>query len=387
MTFGTTDRTLDDPFENQPAKEPLEQFVMVLGRELPRTLKPREMQMEIIRRLCHEFNLRPPVLSVAIKNFLELVGIHLNDAPRAHSTLFIWNPEMSRYEIKTRTCWQQEWSLEIWHEVSEIIFWRCYHKIRWWKQWAASNRLVKPHDDGDEFAYHLLLSPQSVPSQAKKRGYNVYEVAKYYRVPTHFAFRALSSCNNYEGPVLMALLHLNARPPTSPQTPCPKDLFAETVGVNQTAHAVVWKRFFKKRKDEEDVYGLDFQGHQLRNAEKKAFELLYKYLKTNNTLSFEAIDPIYRYGCQQEVREWTVPHILGLDIPTNLTVMTRQSPHDSNEILLQIMLPRFKNAFLPSPKSVLDLILWEEQKQFQQAARSIEARSSRRASPTPYGQV
>ena len=384
MSPGTSDRTLDDPFEDHPAKESLEQFMVVLGRELPRTLNAREMQTEIIRRLCREFKLKPPVLSKAIKTFLELVGIHLEDAPRAHSTLFTWNRVMSRYEIKTRTCLKQEWSLEVWHEVSEIIFWRCYHRIKWWKKWAASNKFYKPHNYGDEFAYRLLLSPQSVSSQAKKRGYNVYEVAKYYRVPTNFAFRALGSCTNYEHPVLMALLHLNTHPPSLQQTSCQKDLFEENDGASQMVHAVVWKKFYKSGKSEEDVYDLDFPGQQLRGAEEKSFKLLNNYLKINKTLSFEAIDPIYRYGRQEEVREWTVPHILGLNIPTDLTVMTRQSPHSKSEILLQITLPRYKNALVPSPKSAFDLICWEEQKQFQQAARSIEARSSRRSSLAPY---
>lgn len=373
------DRTLTNPYGDHPAKEPLERFIIVLGRELPRNLNPREMQIEVIRQLCRHFGFKPPILSSKIKTFLEFVGIHLEDAPRAHDTTFIWNRVMERYEIKTRTCWLNEWSVDIWHEVSEIIFWRCYHKIGWWKQWAIKNKITQPHNYGDEFAFQLLLSPQSVPAQAKKRGYNVYGVADYYRVPTNLAFRALSSCNNYEHPVLMALLHLNVRPPSTQQTSCQEDLFAEYDVPGEIAHARVWKKFYNHGRVAEDVYGLGVQERHLRSNEEKAFQSLKSYLKTNNILSFEAVDPIYRYNFDKESKEWTVPHILGLDLPTELTVITQRSPHNSNEIFVQIMLPRFKDAFKPKPKSALDLIFWEDQKQFQQAARNVEARTSRRS--------
>lgn len=378
MPSGTFERTLDNPFGNHPAKEPFEQFVDLLGRELSPHETLHEMQIQIAQLLCREFNFKPPVHSDKIKKFLDFVGIHLDEAPQAQSTLFMWNPVMSRYEIKTRTCWQQEWSLDISHEVWEIIFWRCYHKIRWWKQWAANNKVSTPHDKADEFAYHFLLSPQSVAAQAKKRCYNVYEVAKYYSVPTNLAFRALSCCNNYEHPVMMALLHLNAGQPSPEKVSCLIDLFNQSQGF---AHAKVWKRFIKPGKAQQDNCGLDFQGYQLQEAETKAFKVLDKYLKTNETISFEEIDPLYCYGRHSEPKEWTVPHVLGLDLPTPMTVITQQSPYKSSELLLQIMPPRFTSAYIPPKFGASDFVCWSEQTQFQQAARSIQPRPPRILTP------
>lgn len=381
MSPGYLDRTLDNPLEDAPSKEPLELFVTALGRELPPNLSLYEMQIEIVRRLCHRFNLRPPISGIKIRTFLEIVGIYLDEAPNAHSTGFVYNKVMSRYEIRTRPCFHQEWSLEVWHEVWEVLFWRCFHKIKWWKQWALDEKINSPHDKADEFAFHLLLSPQSVPPQAKKRGYDVYEVAKHYGVPTNLAFRALNLYTAYEHPVLMALLRLNVPAPALSQSSVKINLFSDSDAASKMAHAQVWRKFFKKGKKWEDVYGLDVQEQQRRCDEGKSFKSLSEYLSRDNILSFEAIDPIYQYGCQPEPRDWTVPHVLGLDLRTDLSIITRQSPHNSNEIFLQIMPPKSKNAFLPSPMSALDVLMWDEQKKFQRAAQVIGNRSR---SPVAY---
>jgi len=368
MLDGYQDRTLSNPSENNLANTRLERFVALLGYELSPNLTVWEMLPEIARRLCQEFNLKPPILSDKIRTFLEEAGIHLEDDPYCDSTTFFYNRTMSRYEIRTRSCFQGEWSLEIGHELWEILFWRCFHKIDWWKDWAIRNKITKPHDKADEFAFHLLLSPGSVPAQAKKCGHDVYAVARYYRVPTNLAFRALSSYGRYKHPVVMALLKLNTSPPKSPQPFCMGDLFADISPSYELAHAEVYNKFYKSGKGAIEIASHDVQRYMTK---VQSLSDLSSHLKRKSVLSFETFDPIYRRCQQPQPQEHTVTHILGLDLNTELTVITRQAPTRPNEIFVQIMPPQFKEAFLLPAPTAWELVTREDEKQFRQAARSI----------------
>ena len=128
-----TDHSLDNPAPNLPCAVLFEALVGKIARELRPGSDRQCNQQEIARMLCSDFNLKPPILGEKIRTFFEMAGIYHDVAPCSGETTFIPNRAMRRWEIYTRPCATYEWSREVWHEVWEILFWRCYYRIPWWK--------------------------------------------------------------------------------------------------------------------------------------------------------------------------------------------------------------------------------------------------------------
>jgi len=269
------DHSLDNPAINAPCSPKMEALVGEIGRDLKPGGDHECSLQEIARRVCSTFNLKPPILETKILTFLETADIYQNKAPAAKDTTFVYNRVMSRWEIHTRPCAPNDWSREVWHDVWEILFWRCYYRIPWWREWAAGQNYDKPHDSADRFAYLLLLSPQSVPAQSRKRYYDVYEVAKFYGVPTNFAFQALSSCPKLSHPLLMAAVRLDVAAPTKIQISLDGDLFAQDDRLADPVHAHVYQKTYKRtsgskapgfylsaQQQKEERHGTDVQGFE-----------------------------------------------------------------------------------------------------------------------------
>ncbi len=369
-----TDNSLDDPAPNLPCKPPFEALVQKIGWELRPASDRKCSQQEIARMLCSDFNLKPPITGEKIRTFFEMAGIHHDVAPCSGETTFIPNRSMRRWEIYTRPCATFEWSREVWHEVWEILFWRCYHCIPWWKDWAARNGCYRPHAKADEFAYQVLLSPQSVSAQSRKRYYDLYEVANYYSVPTNLAFRALQSYSRFEFPLLFMVLRMDTKPPDQAQISLQGDLFGHTDDRANIVHATVWHTAYKK--------GLLPQVHELFSAEetenRRALELnfqtLARHCRKGVSLCTEANDPLYRYCKQTEPKSWSVSHVFGLDLTAEVTVITRQSPRCDNEIFLQIMPAGQEASFLENTNKLLtpeELLQGWVNKEWRQAADSL----------------
>ena len=238
----------------------------------------------------------------------------------------------------------------------EILFWRCFHRIRWWKDWAAQKGYDRPHDKADEFAFLLLLSPQSVPAQARKRYYDVYEVAKHYSIPTNLAFRALQSYTHFPHPILMAVLRLGVPPPLPRQPSLEESLFADDDVSTDAVYARVYQKANKRgiqRKADAALPHCEWQ--QDFRATERSFEILSKHFRKDNTPRIAAQDPMYCYCRQEDARDWTVQHVFGVDLPKEVCVITRQSPRCSDEIFLQVIPCGYKDAFMPGDSDLRNL--------------------------------
>lgn len=350
------EQTLSNPAENEPCSEKLEKFVKDIAWQLKSGHGDECSQEEIIRRVCNKFNLKPPITGGKIRTFLEESGIYHEVSGNAGDTTFFYNRLMSRWEIHTRPCATYEWSREVWHDVWEILFWRCFHVIPWWKEWAAQKGYLRPHDKADEFAFLLLLSSLSVPAQARKRLYDVYGVADYYTVPTSLAFRALQSYTRFSHPLLMAVLRLDVRPPEPKQSSIGGGLFEEYNAPATSVYAQVYHKVNKpgyERPGYDAV--LDPRWQQEHRDLQQSFKTLSHHLRQKSIVCVSPDDPMYRYCRQAEPRAWVVQHLFGVDLPKEVCVITRQSPRCSNEIFLQVIPCEYEDAFMPDDNDLRNL--------------------------------
>ena len=369
------DYSLDNPATDAPCSREMEALVGEIGRELRPGGDYECSQEEIARRVCGTFKLKPPILEAKILIFLEMANIYQKNAPAAKDTTFVYNRLMSRWEIHTRTCAPYDWSREIWHDVWEILFWRCYHRIPWWRAWAAGMKYYKPHDSADRFAYLLLLSPQSVPAQARKRCYDVYEVAKFYSVPTSLAFNALSSCRRLSHPLLMALLRLDAPAPVEIQITLERGLFVPDSRLADPVHAHVYQKTYKPASGIRAPGSyMSAQQQQEKWAMGWTFEALSKHFHKNSILEVLGDDPMYYNSRQTEARVQTVLHLFGLDLETEVSVITRQSPRDCKEIFLQVVPPGEAAGFMPRVSGPEDAAVRVMLQDWRRAARGVNQR-------------
>ncbi len=361
-----------------PAGWPLESLVTEIDRELNPNTGCECSQQEIVRRICHTFKLTPPITGEKIRLFLETCDIYHEVAPSIGHTTYICNRPLSRWEIHTRPCFTYEWSREVWHEVWEILFWRCYHRIPWWKDWAKRNGYDNPHDKADEFAYLMLLSSQSVPAQAKKRYYDVYEVANYYTVPTNLAFRALQSYTRFSHPILMVVLRLDVPPPVQRQVSLEDGLFANDGVPADGCYAKIYHKGNKPGSRQKAIENLtNPERLQELRAVEMSFQTLSKHFRHDKILHIDASDPIYRYSRQPDARGWTVSHLFGVDSAAEVSVITRQSPRCKDEIFLQVVPTECEGDFLPDDNQALrlpDAAIRTVELEWRKAARSIKNR-------------
>ena len=367
------DHSLENPATNAPCSREMEALIGEIGRDLRPGGDYECSQEEIARRVCSVFKLKPPILEAKILIFLEMANIYQKNAPAAKDTTFVYNRLMSRWEIHTRTCAPHDWSREVWHDVWEILFWRCYHRISWWREWAAGKKYDKPHDSADRFAFLLLLSPQSVPAQARKRCYDVYEVAKFYGVPTSLAFNALSCCPKLSFPLLMAIVRLDAAAPAETQMTLDGDLFAQDDRLAAPVYAHVYQKAYKRASGvREPGFYLSAQQQKEERVMEWTFTALHKHFRKNNILEVLGDDPMYYNSRQAEARVQTVLHLFGLDLDTEVSVITRQSPRDCKEIFLQVVPPAEAAGFMPRVSGPEDAAMRVVLQDWRRAARGVK---------------
>ena len=240
---------------------------------------------------------------------------------------------------------------------------------------AAGQKYYKPHDSADRFAFLLLLSSKSVPAQARKRCYDVYEVAKFYGVPTGVAFNALSSCPRFSHPLLMAVVRLDAAAPAKIQTSLDGDLFAQDDRLAAPVYAHVYQKTYKP------ASGIrapgPYKGAQQQEEEwaaERTFKALSKHFHKNSILEVLGDDPMYYNSRQPEARVQTVLHLFGLDLDTEVSVITRQSPRDCKEIFLQVVPPEEAAGFMPRVSGPEDAAARVMLQDWRRAARGVKQR-------------
>ena len=239
---------------------------------------------------------------------------------------------------------------------------------------AAGQKYYKPHDSADRFAFLLLLSSKSVPAQARKRCYDVYEVAKFYGVPTGLAFNALSSCPKSPHPLLMAVVRLDVAAPAKVQISLDGDLFAQDDRLAAPVYAHVYQKTYKQASGSKvPGFYLNAQQQKEERVMEWTFKALSGYFRKNSILEVLGDDPMY-YNCRQtEARIQTVQHLFGLDLYTGVSVITRQSPYNSKEIFLQVVPPGEAARFMPRVSRPEDAAEWMMQQGWKRAAGGVKA--------------
>ena len=240
---------------------------------------------------------------------------------------------------------------------------------------AAGQKYYKPHDSADRFAFLLLLSSKSVPAQARKRCYDVYEVAKFYGVPTGLAFNALSSCPKSPHPLLMAVVRLDVAAPAKIQTSLDGDLFAQDDRLAAPVYAHVYQKTYKRASGSKvPGFYLNAQQQKEERVMEWTFKALSGYFRKNSILEVLGDDPMY-YNCRQiEARIQTVQHLFGLDLETEVSVITRQSPRDCKEIFLQVVPPKEAAGFMPRISGPEDAAMRVILQDWRRAARGVKQR-------------
>lgn len=99
-----------------------------------------------------------------------------------------------------------------------------------------------------------------------------------------------------------------------------------------------------------------------------------EYFRKNNILEVLGDDPMY-YNCRQtEARLQTVLHLFGLDLETEVSVITRQSPRDCKEIFLQVVPPEEAAGFMPRISGPEDAAMRVILQDWRRAARVTKKR-------------
>ena len=239
---------------NKRGGECLEQLVSHIGREMrPFPERPPYTLQEFVWKFTKFMNLREMPIRAHIERLLEELGIFWEIENKEYAPTFFYEPNNRRWEIHTSSM-EDEWtSIKILHEVFEIVCWRCYYRIPWWKQWAASQGMTNPHDKAEEFAFLVVLPDGKFRALAKKMKYDLWALAGVCRVPSTVCFQALNRHIGFDYPMFHAWLRCEQQPPLRTLS-----MFDEP---EQECWALVKKKGLKGPKPDPEEYSLhgDFE--------------------------------------------------------------------------------------------------------------------------------
>jgi len=97
------------------------------------------------------------------------------------------------------------------HEAYEFLFWRCFHQIDWWQEWAEQKNYVDPHNQADSFAALVVLPYWSFMNAAKRHKCNIWSLSGYCEVSPGYCFYAINRFVKYDFPFFHALLHIDVK--------------------------------------------------------------------------------------------------------------------------------------------------------------------------------
>ena len=173
----------------------------------------------------------------------------------------------------------------------------------------------------------------------------------------------------------MALLRLDAPAPVEMQTTLERGLFVPDSRLADPVHAHVYQKTYKP------ASGIrapgPYKGAQQQEEEwaaERTFKALSKHFHKNSILEVLGDDPMYYNSRQPEARVQTVLHLFGLDLDTEVSVITRQSPRDCREIFLQVVPPEEAAGFMPRVSGPEDAAARVMLQDWRRAARGVKQR-------------
>lgn len=174
------------PFPDVPASPMLERFVESIGKKYKARGRGK---LGSLQTLAGEFRRRFRIgtrVRVQIYKLAKDLGVEIvNVASHPKAGLYgrsTYNPDLSRYEVHIPPLMKQDEGVTVLHEIFELLFWRCHHRIEWWEDWIRIQRIHDPHLVADQFALKVILSSHRVRKYVKEQGLNPWSMADSFEL-------------------------------------------------------------------------------------------------------------------------------------------------------------------------------------------------------------
>src|SRR5579859_1974071 len=117
---------------NEPAGEALETFCLEVGKRLRASPHPVMLSPEIIADYFRShFDLYPPVISKlgCLLDQLEIDWSNDEQIQGDGPACYLYNRNLGRWQIIVRSDARSMESIQVLHELYELLWWRCYYLI------------------------------------------------------------------------------------------------------------------------------------------------------------------------------------------------------------------------------------------------------------------
>lgn len=330
------------PAIDRPLSRKLEDWLTTICwrlQEMPD--RPRMTLQDFADALRTEFKLGIPLMPQITKFLAEMeIGLVWREKSGGLDASFDYNPLKSRWEIYIPSDLGLRESFAVMHEVSELVAWRCYYRIPWWVEWAQEEGCADPHKKADEFAFFMVLPSRKFRNQAKKHGYDLWNLATLCQTTPPLCFQALTRCVSFPYPIFHALFSVGALPEQLGM------MFEE--GLVPTK--VLRKNYKKPTDDEVETDWGNLPHDQLSSWE--AVEAFSSEAKTqclppkNQCFDLGMDDLIYQAKVQGQPLSATTDRIAGIPLDGLVDVIVTPKPDQPSLVYLQVLPAGFGKRFL-----------------------------------------
>ncbi len=259
----TAPREMVAPAIDRPCSRKLEDLLRHIGWSLqPEADRPGRTIEDFVTAFRKAFKLSLPIAPQMTK-FLSEAGIEMNWLEERKGVnvdaSYDYDAASQKWQIYVRSGLGIFEPRAILHEVYEIFFWRCYHVIPWFKDWAIQNKIYDPHDKADDYASLMMLPRRKFCNLAKKLDYDIWRLASHCQVHPNSCFNAVTRYASFKHPFFHMNLSFGALPDQLSM------LYEEN-----TLQAKIVGKAYKSPQNEE--YGLNWE--YLEPEEKVRWQLM-----------------------------------------------------------------------------------------------------------------
>lgn len=215
-TLQTIQNEIIKPAVNKAAGEAMETFCRYIAWYLrPDQDRPARTLEDLVTTLRGRFKLTLPIVPQLTK-FLAELGIEMIWFEQQENVnvdgFYSYDSPSQRWQIHIPSGLSIFEPRAILHETFEIFFWRCYHTIEWFPQWAIDNKILDPHEKADEFAFLMMLPRQKFCNLAHKMDCDLWQLASRCNVHPSPCFNAISRYMKFSYPFFHLRLNFGAKP-------------------------------------------------------------------------------------------------------------------------------------------------------------------------------
>jgi hypothetical protein len=290
--------------------------------------RPRTTLEDIANSLRKEFKLGIPLMP-QLHKLLANLGVGLESREKADGLDASFDYKslkgQGRWEIYAPSDLGLRESSVIMHEVFEIVFWRCYHRIPWWAEWATEEGIIDPHKKADEFAFFCTLPATKFINKAKALDYDLWQLSGQCQANPFSCFNAISRFAFFPFPFFHILMSVGA------QADQAKLMFDE-----DTVPTKVLRRRYKK--PPADDCGIDWEN--LSRVEFQQWEAVGAFQNLpskNNCFELRNDDLIYQAKLQSQAFSATTDRTAGIILDAPVDVVVNPNPDQPSLVYLQVM--------------------------------------------------